>query len=340
MSTEVTPCCGIGSQNGSQNNDGSKWVWLSMNPGVTTAPPASSSVSPSTASAAPPRRSRRRAPARRRARRRARAVDDRPAPDDAPRHERSREGEDLGAVVGDGDGVLEVGGAACRRAVTTVQPSSSSCGLGGRRRSPSARSRARARSLSLHAPGPPARSSGPAGPRASRCRCRGRRTRAPPMKPAASAMPSTAAPTSPRRLPSTTWSIAASSERRVTSMQPRRLVVDLADGTVTAASACQPSMIAPQSIERMSPSSSTTVVARDAVHDHVVGRRADHRGEPVVAEEVRAGAAPLEHLARDRGRRRAWSRPASAARMHTSCISATTRPARRIERDLLRRSCA
>ena len=29
-------------------------------------------------------------------------------------------------------------------------------------------------------------------------------------------------------------------------------------GTVTAASACQPSMIAPQSIDRMSPSSSTT----------------------------------------------------------------------------------
>ena len=53
MSTDVTPCCGIGSQNGSQNNDGSKCVWLSMNPGVTTAPPASSSVSPSTANDGP-----------------------------------------------------------------------------------------------------------------------------------------------------------------------------------------------------------------------------------------------------------------------------------------------
>ena len=53
MITEVTPCCGIGSQNGSQNNEGSKCVWLSMKPGVTTASPASSSVSPSTASDAP-----------------------------------------------------------------------------------------------------------------------------------------------------------------------------------------------------------------------------------------------------------------------------------------------
>ena len=77
------------------------------------------------------------------------------------------------------------------------------------------------------------------------------------------------------------------------------------------------------------------VVARDAVHDHVVGRRAHHRGEPVVPEEVRPGAAPLDHLARRRGRRRAWSRPA----WRRGCTPRASRrppcPARRIERDLL-----
>ena len=44
MSTVVTPCCGIGSHVGSQNSVGSKWVWESMNPGATVAPPASSTA--------------------------------------------------------------------------------------------------------------------------------------------------------------------------------------------------------------------------------------------------------------------------------------------------------
>ena len=39
----VTPCWGLGSQAGSQNICGSRWVWVSMKPGVTTAPEASSS---------------------------------------------------------------------------------------------------------------------------------------------------------------------------------------------------------------------------------------------------------------------------------------------------------
>ena len=56
---------------------------------------------------------------------------------------------------------------------------------------------------------------------------------------------------------------------------------------VKAASPCQPSMMAPQSIEMMSPSRRRSVVG-DAVHDHVVRRGADHRREAVVAEEVRA----------------------------------------------------
>ena len=77
-------------------------------------------------------------------------------------------------------------------------------------------------------------------------------------KPADSAMPSTAAPTSPRRLPSTTCSIAASSDLRVTSMSRFDSSSTSPTGTVTAASACHPSTIAPQSTDRMSPSSSTT----------------------------------------------------------------------------------
>ena len=87
-------------------------------------------------------------------------------------------------------------------------------------------------------------------------------------------------------------------------------------------------MIAPQSIETMSPSSSTPV-AGDAVHDHLVGRRADHGGEAVIAEEVRLGAPALEDL-RAAVSRSAVRAPGRAARIHTSCISATTVPARRI----------
>ena len=39
------------------------------------------------------------------------------------------------------------------------------------------------------------------------------------------------------------------------------------------------------------------VAAGDAVHDHGVGRGADHGREAVVVEEVRGGAPALEHLA-------------------------------------------
>src|SRR3954468_6109842 len=42
------------------------------------------------------------------------------------------------------------------------------------------------------------------------------------------------------------------------------------------------------------------VFAGDAVDDDVVGRRADHGREAVVVEEVRAGAAEIEHLTGDR----------------------------------------
>ena len=53
--------------------------------------------------------------------------------------------------------------------------------------------------------------------------------------------------------------MAASSDSRVTSISRFDSSSMSPIGTVIAASACQPSMIAPQSIERMSPSSSTTV---------------------------------------------------------------------------------
>ena len=43
-STVVTPCCGMGSAPGSQNNDGSRCVWVSMNPGVTSVPTRRSQV--------------------------------------------------------------------------------------------------------------------------------------------------------------------------------------------------------------------------------------------------------------------------------------------------------
>jgi hypothetical protein len=52
--------------------------------------------------------------------------------------------------------------------------------------------------------------------------------------------------------------MAASSDRRVTSIRRVDSSSTSPIGTVTAASACQPSMIAPQSIERMSPSCNTT----------------------------------------------------------------------------------
>ena len=60
--------------------------------------------------------------------------------------------------------------------------------------------------------------------------------------------------------------------------------------TVIAASPCQPSTIAPQSIEIRSPALQDPV-ARDAVDHLVVDRRTDGRREPVVVQEVRRRAA-------------------------------------------------
>ncbi len=59
--------------------------------------------------------------------------------------------------------------------------------------------------------------------------------------------------------------------------------------TVMAESPCQPSTIAPQSTETTSPGCEHAR-ARDAVHDLVVDRDAQRRGEPVVPEERRRRA--------------------------------------------------
>ena len=76
--------------------------------------------------------------------------------------------------------------------------------------------------------------------------------------PAAVTTPSHAAPMSESRCPTRTASIAASREALVTSISRREFVVDVADRhRQGAASACQPSMMAPQSMETMSPSSSS-----------------------------------------------------------------------------------
>ena len=52
-------------------------------------------------------------------------------------------------------------------------------------------------------------------------------------------------------------------------------------------------------VERQDVALLEAVVAGDAVDDDLVGRRADHSRESVVVEEVRAGVAPLQHLAGD-----------------------------------------
>ena len=108
--------------------------------------------------------------------------------------------EDLGAVVADRDGVLEVGG---RRAsaVTTVQPSS----RGGSRPCPALTigSMAITNPVFSRSPRPAGRSWAPADPRASRCRCRGRRTPARPRTRRSATTASDTAPTSPSRLPAT-----------------------------------------------------------------------------------------------------------------------------------------
>ena len=67
----------------------------------------------------------------------------------------------------------------------------------------------------------------------------------------------TARPTSWRRLPSRSWSIPAHRLRSVTSMRRAASAETWPMAIVNAASPWYPSMIAPQSTDRMSPSSRT-----------------------------------------------------------------------------------
>ena len=164
-------------------------------------------------------------------------------------------------------------------AVTTVHSSSSSRGRRAGRRSPSARRRRSGPGPSLRPlPGlAPVRDVGLLvhGHADAVARC----TPAPPRTRPPRRRRCTAAPMSERRPPATIAAMPAASERlgdlderarpRGRSRRPP---------AVKAASPCQPSTIAPQSIEMMSPSSSRYGPG-DAVHDHVVRRGADHRRE-------------------------------------------------------------
>ena len=102
---------------------------------------------------------------------------------------------------------------------------------------------------------------------------------------------------SPSRLPGTVATIAASSAARVVSSSRRDSSSTAPTGIVIAASACQPSTMAPQSIDTMSPSSITRSPGMPCTITSF-GRDAGDGREAVVAEEVRPGAAPVEHLAR------------------------------------------
>ena len=167
-----------------------------------------------------------------------------------------KEREDLGAVLGDRDRVLEVRGPAA---------------VGGHD-GPAVVEQARRRpclqhtigsiastmpSRKLQTRGRRSRSWGLRDPRASRCRSRGRRTPSRPRSPrrARRLRPRRRCRRAARRA----WSPRSRRRARPSSCRaaaaiPRR---SLPTGIVIAASPCQPSMIAPQSIDTMSPSSIT-----------------------------------------------------------------------------------
>ena len=220
-------------------------------------------------------------------------------------------------------------------AVTTVQPSSSSAGRAAGRRSPSARSRAPCPRAAA-APARPGRSWGPRDPRASRCRCRARRTPARPKSPPARATPSTAAPMSPSRSPG-----AATRDRGVERglgafEQPQRLVVDRADRDRDRGVGV-PALDDRAAVDRHDVAVVDDPVAGDAVHDHLVRRDAGHRRESRGSRGSSSGR-PAGRAPRARPRRdRPVVAPGLAASVHASCISATTRARPAHERDLLGR---
>lgn len=106
--------------------------------------------------------------------------------------------------------------------------------------------------------------------------------------------------TSTRRLPTFMAAIPAhidSSVTRESSISSGAWPVPT--NAVNAASPCQPSTIAPAVDGDDVAVLQDGLVVRDAMHDDLVGRGADRRGETAVPEEVRLGAVLREHLAGD-----------------------------------------
>ena len=106
--------------------------------------------------------------------------------------------------------------------------------------------------------------------------------------------------------------------RRRPTASPRQAVGELSQlagrprptPTVIAESPCQPSRMAPQSIEIRSPSCRTWPGARDGVDDLAVHRGADGRRVALVAQERRDRARLPDHLVGDLRRAPRWRRPA------------------------------
>ena len=160
---------------------------------------------------------------------------------------------------------------------------------------------------SVGGPCPACPSSGRRAPRASPCRCRGRRTPAPPRT----------RPASATRLDGVAdvgeaaagdHGLDAGAQRRLGDLeQPLRLVGDLPDaggeGGVAVVALDDRPAVDGDDVALVEP-----VRAGDAVDDHVVRRGADHGRERrvAVAEEVRPGAAAVEHVAADPVERRRW----------------------------------
>jgi len=79
--------------------------------------------------------------------------------------------------------------------------------------------------------------------------------------------------------------------------EPLRRLVDAADGHRDRGVGV-PALDDRTAVDRHDVALGEHAVTRDPVHDHLVGRDARDSREPVVAEEVGAGVAPFEHLAR------------------------------------------
>ena len=146
--------------------------------------------------------------------------------------------------------------------------------------------------------------------------------------PFASACDWTAQPMSPRRLPGEQRRSPGPATRGSPSSGPGRRA-DLADrdgpGGVAAPAVLEGTEINGQNVALLE----HDVAARDAVDDHLVDRRAEHRRVAVVAEERRLPLEVLEPLRRRCRSAPRWSAPGLAAASSVSSTSATIRFASR-----------